>query len=256
MIKVVNKRVGGSLFHFAHFMFDCLFPEIINDIYKYKEVVREKSIPQTIGNFDKIYTEVMLVKHTELPKKEFIELDVETIIYKNKEDYIDKIYFDKFRNFIFSRYNINNLVYDNAYPEVILIKRYDRIDLIDDESLKKININITTGKERREINKVDEVEDYLKNKYNDKFKSIFLEFVSFEQQVKYFNNAKFIICAHGAALSNLFFCKEKTTVIEVTCNANCWVFNSIAQILNLNHIRCFKNEFDEIISCIEKNLKN
>ena len=45
MVKVINKRITrGSLFHYAHFLCDCLFPEIINDIYSYKKVVREKNI--------------------------------------------------------------------------------------------------------------------------------------------------------------------------------------------------------------------
>lgn len=51
MIKVINSRDGGSLFHYAHFICDCLFPEIICDIFKYDEVIREKNIHQTIGNF-------------------------------------------------------------------------------------------------------------------------------------------------------------------------------------------------------------
>ena len=55
MIKVKNNRKGGDLFHYAHFICDCLFTEIINDIYKYKIVIREKNLNQTIGNFDKIY---------------------------------------------------------------------------------------------------------------------------------------------------------------------------------------------------------
>jgi hypothetical protein len=66
MIKVINNRNEGSLFHYAHFLCDCLFPEIINDIFKYNEVIREKNIHQTIGNFSKIYEEVMMIKNKEL----------------------------------------------------------------------------------------------------------------------------------------------------------------------------------------------
>ena len=109
MIKVKNNRTEGSLFHYAHFLSDCLFPEIINDIFNYDEVVREKNIHQTIGNFSKIYTEVMMVKHTELLNTDFQNLNTNIISYKNKEEYYDKIHFDKFINFIFSRYKINNL---------------------------------------------------------------------------------------------------------------------------------------------------
>jgi capsular polysaccharide biosynthesis protein len=62
-----------------------------------------------------------------------------------------------------------------------------------------------------------------------------------------------IICAHGAVMSNMFFCKEGTTIIEVTCDTNWVFFNEISKILNLNHIKCGKNNFDEIIKCIKIN---
>lgn len=253
MIKVVNNRKTGSLFHYAHFICDCLFPEIINNIYHYEEVFRKKNIHQTIGNFDKIYTEVMTNKNNELLQEDFDKLNVVTVIYKNKEDYLDKLYFDKFRNFIFQRYKIIFLEYNQNYPEIILVKRDGRINLIDDEYLKNININTTTGKERREIHEIDKVEEYLKNKYDNKFKSIFFEHMPFKEQVKYFNNVKLIICAHGAVMSNMFFCKENTMIIEITCNINWEFFNNMSNILNLKHIKCLKNEYNEIIKCIESN---
>lgn len=254
MVKVKNKRsTGGSLFHYAHFLCDCLFPEIINDFFKYKEVVREKIISQTIGNFSKIYTEVMMVKNREILPKKFNELKIATITYKNKEHYCDKIYFDKFRNFIFSRYKINHLEYKNDYPEVILIKRSGRVNLINDKYLSKLNNNPTTGKERREIDNIDNVEAYLNNKYGDAFKGLFFEKMSFEKQILYFNNAKLIICAHGAVMSNMFFCKENTKIIEVTCEKHWGFFNKISNILNLNHIKCTTNEYNAVINCINEN---
>jgi hypothetical protein len=251
MIRVKNSRDGGSLFHYAHFLCDCLFPEIINDIYKYNEVIREKNIHQTIGNFNKIYTEVMQIKNTELLSEQFNKLPTDIISYKNKDKYCDKIYFDKFRSFIFSRYNINDLEYKKDYPEVILIKRNDRTQLIDDEYLAKINTNITTGKERREIKDIDNVESYLKDKYGDKFKSIYFENISFEEQVLYFNNAKLIICAHGAVMSNMFFCKESTTIIEVSCDCSWGFFDKLTTILNLKHIKCRENNMNGVINCIK-----
>jgi hypothetical protein len=253
MIKVKNNRKEGSLFHYAHFLCDCLFPEIINDIFNYNEVIREKNINQTIGNFSKIYIDVMMIKNTELLTENFENLDINIISYKNKEEYCDKIFFDKFRNFIFSRYKINYLYYNTNYPEVILVKRNSRINLINDEYLDKINKNITTGKERREINNIDNIDIYLKNKYGDKFKSIYFENITFEQQILYFNNAKLIICAHGAVMSNMFFCKEGTKIIEVTCDTNWIFFDKISKILNLNLIKCTKNDFDEIINFIKIN---
>lgn len=251
MIKVKNNRNDGYLFHYAHFICDCLFPEIMCDIFNYNEVIRLKDINQTIGNFSKIYTDVMMVKNTELLINDFNNLKVNTINYKNKEKYSDKIYFDKFRNYIFKRYDIKNLEYDNDYPEVILIKRNGRINLIDDEYLQKINTNITTGKERREIKDIIDIEFFLQKKYENKFKSLYFENLPFKEQIKYFNNAKLIICAHGAVMANMFFCKEGTKIIEVVCDTYWPFFDKMSNILKLNHIKCYANNFDAIIKCIE-----
>jgi lantibiotic modifying enzyme len=79
----------------------------------------------------------MMTEHSEIIKLEFNKLGCKTIVYNPKELYIDKIYFDKFRNFIFSRYKINYTNYDINYPEVLLIKRDDRVNLISDPFLKK-----------------------------------------------------------------------------------------------------------------------
>lgn len=254
MIKVKNNRKDvGALYHFAHFLCDCLFPEIINDIYKYNEVVREKILRQTIGNFEKIYTDVMMIKNKEILTNEFNSLDVATISYKPKEEYINKIHFDKFRNFIFNRYKINGLIYDKKYPEVILVKRNERVSLIDDEYLKKINMNIKTGKERREIDNIDEIEKYLLTQYGDKFKSVFFENIPFEEQVKYFNNAKMIVCAHGAVMANMFFCKRGTKIIEVTCGKGWRFFNDLSRVLGLKHYKCRINEFEKVIDFIKLN---
>jgi hypothetical protein len=252
MVKVKNIRTDGSMFHYAHFLCDCLFPEIICDMFNYKEVIREKNLKQTIGNFSKIYTEVMMIKHKELWPNNFNKLKINTICYKPKENYCKKIYFDKFRNFIFSRYKINHLEYINDYPEVILIKRGGRVNLIDDVCLSKINNNNATGKERREIDNIDNVESYLKDKYGDKFRGLYFENLPFKEQIKYFNNAKIIICAHGAVMSNMFFCKKGTTIIEVTCDKIWGFFDKISNILNLKHIKCKENNFVSIIKCIEQ----
>tara|TARA_B100001094_G_C17934871_1_gene672585 strand:+ start:87 stop:848 length:762 start_codon:yes stop_codon:yes gene_type:complete len=253
MIKVKNNRVwgGGNLFHYAHFICDCLFPEIICDIFNYNEVVRLKNIDQTIGNFSKIYNDVMMIKNTELLIDDFNNLKVNTISYKPKEECTDKIYFDKFRNYIFKRYDIKYLEYEDDYPEVILIKRNDRVNLIDDEYLQKLNTNITNGKERREIKDIIDIELFLQKKYKNKFKSLYFENLPFKEQIKYFNNSKLIICAHGAVMSNMFFCKEGTKIIEVVCDNGWPFFDKISNILKLNHIKCHTNDYYSIIKCIE-----
>ena len=184
MIKIKNSRRTGSLFHYAHFICDCLFTEVVNDIFMYKIVIREKNTKQTIGNFYKIYNEVMKSENRELLEKDYNKLDVDTIAL-NKDDYCNKFYFEKFRNYIFSRYNIDHLKYNINYPNVVLVKRGERKELIDDPYLSKRNKNIKSGRERRHIKDIKRIENYLQNKYNSKFKSLYFEDMSFEEQVKH-----------------------------------------------------------------------
>lgn len=252
MLKVINNSRAGALFHYAHFICDCLFPEIMCDMFNNKEVVRVKNLTQTIGNFSKIYMEIMQIKNTELFSEEFDKLEVDTVCLKRKEQYQDKLHFDKFRDFIFGRYNINPLEYNTEYPEVLLIKRGGTIDLLDDNNLKeKLNKwSKSTGKERREIRNINTLEKFLQNKFKDNFKGVYFENIPFEEQINYFNNAKLIICAHGAVMSNMFFCKEGTKIIEVTCNIRWLFFDVISKILKLQHIKCRKNNFDDIIKLI------
>ena len=213
-IKVKNKRKGGNLFHYAHFICDCLFPEVLAGIPQYHHVFRLKNLDQTLGNFDRIYDEVFRSVNIELCELNFNKLDCEEKTIERLASHENLSDFRKFRDFIFYSLNINKQS-DPEYPEVILIKRGERVELISDEYLKNRNKNLTNGKERREIKWIDRVEKRLSEKYQDKFKAIVLEDVSLKDQVSYFYNAKIIVCAHGACMANLFFCKSGTTVVEV-----------------------------------------
>jgi hypothetical protein len=257
MISIINNRKGyNSLYHYAHFVCDCLYPEVINEIYKHEKVIRLKTIRQTLGNFNKMYENIMQVKSIEIPEEEFALLKVKPVILEPKETYRDKQSIEKFRNYIFTRYTINPTVYLTHYPEIILIKRGSRVELIDDKELQKLNRNTTTGSERREIKEIEKIQEYLANTYTTKFQAVYLEGKTFEEQVKLFNNAKMIVLAHGAAMSNMFFCKKGTTVVEITCCSNFLFFGVIARNIQLNHIRIDVNEPEHIIQILSNLPKN
>ena len=77
LVKVKNKRDGGSLFHYAHFICDCLFPEVLSGIPQYHHVFRLKNLDQTLGNFDCIYDEVFRSVNIELCESGFNKIDCE-----------------------------------------------------------------------------------------------------------------------------------------------------------------------------------
>lgn len=260
MIKINNIRSNGKLFHYAHFIMDCLFNEIINDVHTHKCVIRKKNIDQTIGEFYKIYEEVMKIKNVELSESRYETINA-TEIKTARIDNPTKEQIDKYRNFIFNRYNIQYNVRDIAYPEILLIVRGNRIELIKDEQLKKqIKYkNVRTGKERREIHNIDLLETYLKQQFQDIFKAVMLENLSFYEQIKYFNNAKLIIGIHGAGLANVLFCNKGATLLEIYPDADYgWHFlNNSCKVLELQHIVC-ANDIDVIKKKIDeiKNISN
>jgi len=248
MIKVFNTRVGNSsLFHYAHFILDCLLSEVVNKVFEYDTVFRPKNLHQTIGNFSKIYEEVTGCKNIELPQEEYDNLkDLKTIDVSNMHKVPKrKESFEFFRNYIFQKYGIKD---EDAYPEIILIQRGERIQLIDDEELKKINKNIGTGRERREIDDIELLKLFLENQFSDKFKTVMLEHMSFEEQIKHFFNSKMVIGVHGAGFANNIFCKKNTIILEIkhpTIPESWDYFDVISRTLDLKHFKC-ENELETI----------
>ncbi len=252
-IKVINKRDGGSLYHYAHFICDCLLPEVVMELYKYDTIIRKKNLDQTIGNFSKIYEIVMNNKNIELLEEDFNNSNCKTTIVLNKH-VLKEDDFQKFRSYIFNKFNI--VKEENIYPQVLLIKRGNSTKLINDTFLEnKLNNlssnlqkwKLSNGNERREINNIDQLENYLKNNCNS-FESIYLEEMDFEKQVKYFYNAQIIIGAHGAGFSNMFFCNPQTIILEVTCNRAWHFFDIISNKLKLKYYKLNKNNVESIKS--------
>ena len=64
------------------------------------------------------------------------------------------------------------------------------------------------------------------------------EFLSFKKQIKLFNSSSLIIGAHGAAFTNIIFCKPGTKIIEIIPanhpNRKC---ERISKILGLKYFR-------------------
>lgn len=95
----------------------------------------------------------------------------------------------------------------------------------------------------------EEVFKYLKPKGFSKYK---IGQLSFKNQIHLFNNAKIIIGPHGAAFSNLIFCKPETKIVEFKPFGHPTVVNKrISEINNLNYQSIestnFKNKKGDIL---------
>ena len=88
-----------------------------------------------------------------------------------------------------------------------------------------------------QIINLDETQNFLKEKNFDIVK---LENLSFDEQIYVFSNAKIIVGAHGAGLTNLCFSNEKTKVIEIRSSKPGYgfqnkVYERISKINNLDY---------------------
>ena len=109
---------------------------------------------------------------------------------------------------------------------------------------EKIYIDRTESKFNHcQIQNDNEIFNFLKEKGFSKYK---VGELSFFEQIYLFNNAKIIIGAHGAAFTNLAFCKPDTKIIEIRpstqSNNN---YKRISQISNLNYRLIKTKELDE-----------
>ena len=98
------------------------------------------------------------------------------------------------------------------------------------DNVQKLYVKRRSG---RQIINEREIEGYLKCQG---FTSVFLEDYNIENQAEIFNNATYIVGAHGAGFTNLVFCESQTKVIDIF-SPN-WVnpcYWTIASELNLDY---------------------
>jgi hypothetical protein len=85
------------------------------------------------------------------------------------------------------------------------------VSLTTDTSFPRIYISRRDAGHRRIVNEA-EIEAYL-TRLN--FKTVQLEYMSFENQVALFANAHVVISSHGAGFTNLIYAPDSTCVIEI-----------------------------------------
>ena len=242
---------GSSKFQYPHFLIDVLMLEIDKNVFDYDVVYRIKDLKNTIGNFSKIYEEVMEVQNVEVSREEFNNMWVDELSTTSLRMEYKKHMIDKMKKYILKRYNIST---DNSYPKVILIERDDEVRLINDKKLHHLSVMEGlnhNGKHKRELKNIEEVKNFLEVKNID-YECLVLEHIDFKKQVEYFYNSNMIIGVHGGGLANCIFSEENTIVIETEPKRDEY-YSKLALCAGMKYYTCGE-ETKDIIKIIEGKL--
>lgn len=138
-----------------------------------------------------------------------------------------------------TEYIVTNIpFYIRSIPtkSILLIERTVELDYLDvSNSLSKVYM--TSGSERRLITNHADLVNTLALKYGDDFINLSLERCSLYYQAHMFNNARIVIAQHDAALTNIFFMRPSTNVIEISppWSKSFHHFRNLSHFCNLNY---------------------
>jgi hypothetical protein len=203
-LKVYSKQKYGWLWHYHHFLTDFLLPffkatvelrrrNTLNKVYL------QNGMEQSIGNFKTHFGNFFDVKVETVSPEVFWGLDLPLISLTGmRRNIFSDNDFENVIRFLESKWEL----YDPTYPHIILIER----------KKQKLVFGDRNGAERRRVKNHASVNTML-NKNFDKVANLSLEKIPFDQQVKYFYNAKVVIGQHGAGLSNMLL-QRNGCVIE------------------------------------------
>lgn len=185
------------------------------------------------GGFFHFYLEV-IPKLLDYVKKDFnINFIIEEMsFYKEILNFYDIKYIENLTD----TSKKNNLIKMNKfYPSAEdIIKLYQVNSKFSLEGGTPRFIYITRRNER--ARRVHNEKDLIKFLNTLKFEVVDPGNLSFIEQIRIFRNAEVIIAPHGAALSNIIWCRENTRIIELNGENDVrWHFAKVASVLKFKH---------------------
>lgn len=215
IIKINIKNYSGSYQHYYHFLLGYLLP-LVNWLYLEKKIFKYK----------KIFIEDTKVmnKHIKnvFPKKvEILSKDNKSEIFNNKT----LLGFDNHYNYPSNKikksakqlkefllgkksFNLSKNFNFKKRKKVLVIDRGEPDDFYNSEECGIKG----SACQRRSTPNLKNIKELL-NGFD--YKIVYLEDESLINQIKLFSESDFIIAQHGAALSNIIFCKKNTVIIEI-----------------------------------------
>ena len=223
--RVLNLAQGASGHHnFSHWLLDMLPKlKLYNEVFKYDDL--DYLYLNKLNSFQKKTLELLGLQNLKIiDSNDYRHIECDQLIATQHPSY--------FRGFIL----------DQAKYVPDWIVKWLRDSFL--EKSKKIEIknnifidrSLSNFKHSQIIN-LEETQNLLKE---HNFDIVKLENLSFDEQIYVFSNAKIVIGAHGAGLTNLCFSKEKTKVIEIRSSEPGYgfqnkVYERISEINNLNY---------------------
>jgi hypothetical protein len=193
------KKISGSVAvlsnndNYFHWMFETI-PRILL-LKKFNQITNSTTNLYVIGNDEKFKKES--IKKIGLKDEQLISAD------KNLHLLVD--------NLIVPSMPINSGNPTNAVCDFLRKTFLEKPSIAQLKKYKRIYVSRGDVKKRKVANE-SKVMDFL-SKFG--FTKVVLNNLSIAEQSKIFNSAEVIVAPHGAALSNLVFCKKNTKVIEI-----------------------------------------
>ena len=226
-VLVIPGNKWGKITHYYHFMFGLFLPFLSKEMHR--QHATHYYLPE-IGPMRRHLSKLVENGWSFGTDEEAKTLNTEmrTVIpvgWDHPSTY-DTANLEQVRDYIFKTF-ATKLEVKSVEKNILIINRGQESD--------KANPSDTYGAQRRSIPNLHDL--YLQINGQANVKYVELDSMELDSQIELFANSDCIIAQHGAALSNLIFCRPNTTIIEIVDSLiRPMFFQPLSERLKLNHI--------------------
>tara|TARA_B100001175_G_C19467456_1_gene619892 strand:+ start:465 stop:1562 length:1098 start_codon:yes stop_codon:yes gene_type:complete len=219
--RVFNLCQGDSGNNYFHFLFD-----IVPKIYLLKTKINLNKIDYFYVSDPKKW-QINIFKILGIDKKKLLSSKNNKHIFANEIYAVDHPWYNKG----YIQQNVKKI------PKWII---YQNRKIFLNKSKNNLKKKIFLDRSQSKYNhcQIENINDIKKLIVSKKFDITKPELLSFKRQINLFKNSSIIVGAHGAAFSNIIFCKPGTKIIEIIPsdhpNRKC---ERISKILKLKYFR-------------------
>jgi hypothetical protein len=224
---VIPAHKWGQITHYYHFMFGLFLPFLSREIDCYSD--SQYFLPK-VGPMRRHFSR--LEKNGWSFRAQSKEILLNTQLRKivpigwDHPSCYEKANLERVRDYLFDVFSIEQKATD-LYKKILLVGRG-----VPEEGN---DINYVSGAQRRTVPNLQDLYLQLKEGANVQF--VELDSMELDDQIKLFANSDCIIAQHGAALSNLIFCRPQTTVVEIIDGQpRCPFFSGLSERMKLKHV--------------------